>query len=134
MERKELMELFNNPNRIGTLTTSDGEGNLNAGLFGSPRMVDEDTVVMASGENRSLANMRKHPKAVFLFFEPGSNPMDWKGARVYLEVIKIEEEGALLDHLVEQVRTAAGDQAASGIKAAVTFRIDGDRPIIDSGQ
>jgi hypothetical protein len=131
MKRKELMELFNSPNRVGTLSTSDGKGKLNAGLFGSLRMVDEETVVMACGDNRSLANMRNNPKAVYLFFEPGTNPMDWKGARVYLEVVKMEGDGVLYDRLVEQVRAAAGDQAASGITAAITFRIENTRPIID---
>jgi len=132
MDRKELMSLFNNPNRFGTLSTSDGEGNLNAGIFNSLRMVDGNTVVMAIGDNRSLANMRKHSKAVFLFFEPGPDPFAWKGARVYLEVVKIEGEGDLFDKMVENVRAAAGDQAASGIRAVVTFNIENARPIIDS--
>lgn len=134
MDRKELMDLFNSPNRLGTLSTGDGEGNLNAGVFNSLRMVDENTVVMAIGENRSLANMHRHPKAVFLFFEPGPDPFTWKGARVYMEVVKIEEEGTLFGKMVENVRAAAGDQAASGIRAAITFQIEDARPIIDVGQ
>ena len=131
MEREELMGLLNRPNRVGTLSTSDGKGNLNAGIFGSLRMIDENTAVMGCGENRSLANLRQNPKAVYLFFEPGSNPMEWKGARIYLDVAKIEGEGVLYDRLVEQIRAAAGDQAASGITAAITFSIENVRPIID---
>ncbi|GAB4267702.1 MAG: hypothetical protein Kow0092_21200 [Deferrisomatales bacterium] len=133
MDRKELMELFNRPDRLGTLTTGDGQGNLNAGVFSALQMVDEDTVVMACGENRSLANMRRHPKAVFLFFQPAAAPWDWKGARVYLDVVKIEPEGDLFDRLVATVRQMAGDQAAENIRAAVTFRIQDVRPIIDRG-
>ncbi|RMG96191.1 MAG: pyridoxamine 5'-phosphate oxidase family protein, partial [Candidatus Dadabacteria bacterium] len=30
MTRQELMERFNRPTRMGTLSTSDGQGNLNA--------------------------------------------------------------------------------------------------------
>jgi hypothetical protein len=134
MGRKELMAQFNSPARMGTLSTSDGEGNLNAAVFNSLQMVDEDTVVMAIGDNRSLANMRKHPKAVFLFFEPDPNPFDWQGARTYFDVVGIEEEGDLFDRLVEFVRGVAGDQAAQGIKAAITFKITDVRGLIDSGQ
>ena len=134
MDRKELMEQFNNPARMGTLSTSDGEGNLNAAVFNSLQMVDENTVAMAIGDNRSLANMRKHPKAVSLFFEPDPNPFAWKGARLYLDVVDIEEEGDLFDSLVVFVRRAAGDQAAQGIKAAITFKITDVRTLIDSGQ
>ena len=96
MDRKELMAQFNSPARMGTLSTSDGEGNINAAVFNSLQMVDEDTVVMAIGDNRSLANMRTHPKAVFLFFEPDPNPFDWQGARTYFDVVGIEEEGELV--------------------------------------
>jgi hypothetical protein len=131
MDRKELMHMFNSPNRLGTMSTSDDEGNLNAGVFNSLKMVDEQTAVMALGGNRSLDNLEKHPKAVFLFFEPDPDPLHWKGARVYMEVDKIEREGALYDQLVKQVREMAGDQAADGVRAAVTFKIKETRPIVD---
>ena len=131
MNRTELMHMLNSPNRLGTMSTSDKEGNLNAGVFNSLKMIDEQTAVMALGGNRSLANLEKHPKAVFIFFEPDPDPLHWKGARVYMEVDKIEKEGPLFDQLVKQVREAAGDQAADGIQAAVTFKIEDARPIID---
>jgi hypothetical protein len=133
MERSELMELFNNPTRIGTLSTSNGKGDVNSGLFGSPRMIDEDTVVMACGDNRSLANMRVNPRAVYVFFEPGRNPRDWKGARVYLRAEKFEKEGPLLDRITGEIRARVGDQAASRLTTAVTFRIEAIRPLIDPG-
>jgi len=133
MERGELMELFNSPNRIGILSTSDGEGNVNSGLFGSPRMIDGDTVVMASGENRTIANLRRNPKAVYLFFEPGKNIMDWKGGRVYLRAQKFEREGPLLDRFIEEIRKRVGDQAASMLTTAITFRIEDVRPLIHLG-
>jgi hypothetical protein len=133
MEHGELMEIFNNPNRIGILTTSDGKGNVNSGLFGSPRMVDRDTVVMACGDNRSLANMRRNPRAVYLFFEPKTNlaDRDWKGARVYLKAEKFEKEGLLLDRFIEEIRARIGVQAASILTTVVTFRIEDIRPLID---
>lgn len=131
MDRTELMHMFNSPDRLGTMSTSDKEGNLNAGVFNSLRMIDEQTAVMALGGNRSLRNLEKHPKAVFVFFEPDPDPLHWKGARVYMRVEKIEQEGELYDQLVRQVREAAGDQAADGIQAAITFKIEDARPIID---
>jgi hypothetical protein len=131
MDRKELMHMFNSPNRLGTMSTSDDAGNLNAGVFNSLRMVDEQTAVMALGGNRSLDNLEKHPKAVFLFFEPDPDPFHWQGARVYLKVAKIERDGPLFEELVQQIRDAAGDQAADGIRAAVTFQITDARPLID---
>lgn len=132
MESGDLMRLFNSPNRIGILSTGDGKGSVNAGLFGSPRMIDGDTVVMASGDNRSLANLSLNPKAVYLFFEPGTNPMEWKGARVYLTAVKFEKEGPLLERFIDGIRAKVGNVAASGLTTAVTFRVENVRPLIDS--
>ncbi|HEN21426.1 MAG TPA: pyridoxamine 5'-phosphate oxidase family protein, partial [Desulfobacteraceae bacterium] len=66
MDRQELMTLFNKYPRIGTLSTSNKEGDVNVAVFGSPQMVDEDTVVMAIGQNRSYRNLQGNPKAVFI--------------------------------------------------------------------
>ena len=94
-------------------------------------MVDENTVLMAIGENRSLANPRENPKAVFCFFEPAPSPYDWKRGRVYMTVAQIERDGATFDRMVGLVRQAAGNQAADNVRAAVTFAIDDARPVID---
>ena len=76
--------------------------------FGSPRMVDENTVVMGIGENRSYRNLQRNPKAVFIVMEPGETVMDWKGARVYLEAIDLVAEGEFYDQTKQNIAKAAG--------------------------
>ena len=49
----KLMEYFNKQPRLGTLSTADKAGNVNVAYFGSPRMVDEKTVFMGLGKNRT---------------------------------------------------------------------------------
>jgi hypothetical protein len=49
-----LMEYFNKQPRIGCLSTSGKDGEVNVACFGSPRMVDEKTVVMALRKNPYL--------------------------------------------------------------------------------
>jgi hypothetical protein len=83
MGRKELMELFNKWPRIGTLSTANKMGDVNVAVFGSPRMIDENTVVMGIGNNRSYRNLQRNPKAVFIVMEPGQTVKDWKGASWY---------------------------------------------------
>ncbi len=134
MDRKELMEMFNKQPRLGTLATSDGRGAVNNAVFSALNMVDEETVVMAIGENRSYDNLKENPRAAFIFFEPAASPFDWKGARLYLAAAAMEESGPLYDQLVAAVRKEVGDQAADNIKAAVTFKIENVRPLIDFGR
>ncbi|MBI5015627.1 MAG: pyridoxamine 5'-phosphate oxidase family protein [Deltaproteobacteria bacterium] len=133
MDRKEVMALVNKPGWLGTLSTADLQGNVNAGVFSSAHMPDEDSVVVALGQNRTLDNLGKNPKAALCVFETAASPYDWKGARIYLEAKAIEASGPLFDNLVALVRQAAGDQAAQMTKAAVSFRITGVRPLIDMG-
>ena len=131
MDRKELMELFNKRPRIGSLSTANSKGEVNVAVFGSPQMVDENTVVMGIGKNRSFQNLKENPKAVFIVVEPGKTVMDWKGARVYLEATDITAEGGLLNQVKENITKAVGKQAADMIYAAIRFKITEVRPIVD---
>jgi hypothetical protein len=133
MTRQELIEMFNKYPRIGALATANSEGDVNAAVFGSPRMVDENTVVMGIGENRSFRNLQRNPKAVFILMEPGETVMDWKGARVYLEAVDMETGGKFYDEIKQGIAKAAGPQAAEMIHAAVRFKITEVRAIVDMG-
>jgi hypothetical protein len=133
MDRKELMEIFNKRPRIGALATSNKEGDVNAAVFGSPSMIDENTVIMGIGENRSFRNLQRNPKAVFIVMEPGDTVMNWKGARVYLEAVDMETEGDFFDQIKQNIVKAAGQQAADMIHAAIRFKITEVRPIVDMG-
>ena len=46
MNRQEVMEFFNKHPRIGTLSTANRNGDVNVAVFGSPQMIDENTVIM----------------------------------------------------------------------------------------
>lgn len=133
MDRKELMEMFNKQARIGALATSNKLGDVNAAVFGSPRMIDENTVVMGIGENRSFRNLQRNPKAVFILMEPGETMTDWKGARVYLEAIDLESSGQFYDEIISGIAKAVGPKAAEGIHAAIRFKITDVRPLVDRG-
>ena len=131
---KKLMEYFNKQPRLGCMSTSGKDGKVNVGCFGSPRMVDEKTVVMGLGKNRTLDNLKENPNAVFIIMEPGKTSAEWKGVRVYLKMKEYETSGKKLEELKAQIAKVAGEAAAKTVHAVVTFEIDGVRPIIDFGQ
>ena len=130
MDRKQVMRMFNKKTRIGALATADKNGNVDAAVFGSPRMIDEDTVIMAIGDNRSFQNLQENPKASFIVIEPGESPTEWKGARLYLELDSFERYGELLDSFREKIREMAGDRSANAIVAAIRFKITDVRPLV----
>lgn len=133
MNRKQVMEMFNKQARIGALATASKSGDVNAAVFGSPRMIDEDTVIMAIGDNRSFRNLQENPKASFIVIEPGTSPNTWKGARLYLEVDTFERYGEVLDSFREKIRKVAGNRSADAIVAAIRFKVVDVRPLIAPG-
>ncbi len=130
MNRKQVMKMFNKKTRIGALATANTNGDVNSAVFGSPRMIDEDTVIMAIGENRSFQYLQENPKASFIVIEPGESPTEWKGARLYLELDSFERYGELLDSFRENIRKVAGNKSANAIVAAVRFKVTDVRALI----
>ncbi|MCK5552746.1 MAG: pyridoxamine 5'-phosphate oxidase family protein [Deltaproteobacteria bacterium] len=127
------MELFNKWPRIGTLSTANKMGEVNVAVFGSPRLVDENTVVMGIGNNRSFRNLQRNPRAVFIVMQPGQTVKDWKGARVYLEAVDMETEAEFYEEIKRGIAKVAGQEAAEMLRAAIRFRITEVRPIVDMG-
>ena len=130
----KLMDYFNKSPRIGTLSTADKAGSVDSGVFGSPHMTDEKTVLMGLGNSRTLANLQQNPHAVYLIMEPGATIMDWKGIRVYLKAQAVTTSGPELDTFKANMAKVAGEAAAKMIYATVSFSITEIRPLIDMGQ
>jgi len=143
-----LMEYFNKNPRLGVLSTSNKDGKVDSAVFGSPHMIDEKTVLIATAQNRTLANLQENPYAVYIIIEecmdaskntdvnmePGSSILDWKGIRVYMKMKECHTSGDLLEMLLSQIASIVGEEAAKMIHAAVTFEIYEVRPLVDFGQ
>ncbi|ALC16027.1 hypothetical protein DSOUD_1246 [Desulfuromonas soudanensis] len=131
MTRTELMAFVNETAGPGILSTGDGAGSVNAAVIGAVRMIDEDTLVIGLGENRSLGYLRQNPRAVYLVSRPGASVLSWQGARIYLRVTGIETDGAQLERLVQEVTQTAGRGAGRAIKSLVIGKITSVRPLLD---
>jgi len=130
----KLMEYFNRQPRLGCLSTSGKDGKVDVACFGSPRMVDDKTVVMSVRKNRTFYNLQENPNAVFMIMEPGQKSSEWKGVRVYLKMTAYETSGEKVERARAQTLKAVGEEAARAVHAAVTFEIEEVRPIVDMGQ
>ncbi len=131
---KSLLEYFNREDRLGVLATSDKAGQVDCAYFGSPRMTDESTLVVALGDNKTMANLQENPHACYFIIEPGKSIMEWKGLRIYLMMTKCENEGETLEMMRRAIAERAGEAAAEMMRAAVTFSVSSIRPLADFGQ
>jgi hypothetical protein len=128
------MEYFNKQPRLGTLSTADKNGKINSAYFGSPRMVDDKTIFMGLGNNRTFANLQDNPSAMFMVMEPGKTITDWKGVRIYVTMTECQTSGEKLDNMRANIAKHGGESAGKMIHAAVTFEIQEIRPLADFGQ
>ena len=131
MDRKEVMEFFNKMPRNCLISTANNKGEVNVAVYGSPRMIDENTVVLGTGDKRSYHYIKENPKAAIIVAEPGEIKHDTKAVRVYLEVASIDTQGDLFNEIKKGVATRAGKEAADGLQAAISFKITDVRPLID---
>ena len=130
----KLMEYFNKQPRLGCLSTADKKGRVDAAILGSPRMLDEKTILISLRKNRTFINLQENPHAVFAIIEPGKTMPEWKGVRVYLKMIDCQTAGEKLEMMRSQTAQRVGEAVAKLVHAAVTFEIYEIRPLIDSGQ
>ena len=131
---EKLIEYFNKSPRLGVLGTSSKDGRVDVAVMGSPRMVDEKTIVLALARNRTQSNLQDNPYAVFMIMEPGASIFDWMGIRVYLRMKEQATSGEMLDMIRAQSSKFIGEAAAKMIYAAATFEVTEIRPIVDLGQ
>jgi hypothetical protein len=134
MMSKSLMEYFNKEPRLGVLSTSNKAGEIDSAYFGSPRMVDEKTILVALGKNKTYANLQENPHACYLIMEPGKSIVEWKGVRIYLAMTKCETSGDNLAMMKKAVSKLAGEAAAQMMFATATFLVTSVRPLADFGQ
>jgi len=131
---KSLMEYFNKQPRLGVLSTSNKAGEVDSAYFGSPYMIDDSTIIVALGKNKTYANLQENPNACYLIMEPGKSIMEWKGLRIYMKMTKSETSGDTVDMMRKIISEKAGEAAGKMIYAAVTFSVASVRPLADFGQ
>ena len=129
-----LIEYFNKSPRLGVLSTSSTDGRVDSAVFGSPQMINEKTVIAATANNRTFANLQENPHAMYTIMESGESITDWKGIRVYMKLKEYATSGELLDMIRTQAANFVGEEGAKMIHAALTFEVYEVRPIVDFGQ
>ncbi|WP_292391107.1 pyridoxamine 5'-phosphate oxidase family protein [Methanosarcina sp. UBA5] len=129
-----LIEYFNKSPRLGVLSTSSTDGRVDSAVFGSPQMIDEKTVVAATADNRTFANLQENPYAMYTIMETGESITDWKGIRVYMKLKEYATSGELLDTIRGEAAKFVGEEGAKMIHAALTFEVYEVRPLVDFGQ
>jgi hypothetical protein len=119
--------------RSNVLATSDKSGKVNVAMFGSYQLMDDSSVIIMLGDNRSYKNLKENPHAACMVMLHGKTGLATEGCRLYMKVRAIEDKGEKWNEVREKIRTRIGD-AANMLKHLVWFDIVEARPILDFGQ
>jgi hypothetical protein len=102
-------------------------------MFGSLMLVDDSSVLVMLGDNRSFSNLKENPQAACIITLPGKGGMATQGCRLYMKVRTIQEEGEKFKEVKEKIRAKIGG-GADMLMHLVMFDIVEARPILDLGQ
>ncbi len=128
---KEVYDIVNKPGRVGVLGTADKQGQPNTAYFGSLRLLEDGSVVLGLGKNRSLKNLEENPLAVLFCVTESPVGFQTPGLRLYLKVKEIQKAGPLYDTIKKAIAEHAGEDAAKMIVAAASFEVTEIRKLLD---
>ena len=120
----DLKAYFEKADGMGILSTADGEGNVDAALYGRPHMQADGSLALIMQPRLSYGNLQTNPKAVYMFIEKGPG---YTGKRIYLEKISEESDP---EKVQAARRSDHGCSEASARARLVFFRVHHIRPLV----
>ncbi len=105
---------------IGVMGTADKKGKVNLAIYSPPIVVDDKIVVFGATRRKTFENLTENPHAMFMYIlnEPG-----WRGVRVEMKLIKMEDKGEMLDRLKENFKKVGYHSLAKEIAFALYFEV-----------
>ena len=122
----DLAKLFEEQG-LGVMATADRVGNVNTAIYARPHVIDATTLVWGMTDGRTFHNLSANPRASFLFRASGPG---FSGVRLYLELMRTEQEGALLTRIRQNTEEVVGHGAGQAVTHAAWFRVIDVRPLI----
>jgi hypothetical protein len=109
----------------GYLATASRSGEVDIAVYSRPHVMEDGTLAFGMTDRLTHANLQENPHAAYAF-----NAKGFEGARLYLERVREETEGPLLEEIRrradEVVCPGTGDQ----IKYVAYFRLKKDLPLV----
>ena len=119
-------EYFGTKRGKGYLATAGKGGEVDIAVYSRPHVVDDSTLAFGMTDRLTHANLQENPHAVYAFNEERG----FEGVRLYLEKIREEKEGPLLEEIRERADEVVCPGTGDLIKYVVYFRVAKDLPLV----
>ena len=123
----ELREYFEKTEGRAILATADGDGNVDAAVYGRPHFMDDGTIALILRDRLTHHNLQSNSHACYLFMEKGPG---YKGKRLFLTKVREEQDTELLQSVRRRQYLNEKDEA----KFLVFFKVDKELPLVGDGK
>jgi hypothetical protein len=123
----DLKEYFENTEGSGILATADGNGQVDAALYGRPHFMDDGTIALIMRDRLTHHNLQSNSHACYMFIEKGPG---YKGKRFFLTKVREEQDSELLQSVRRRQYIDEKDES----KFLVFFNIDRELPLVGTGE
>lgn len=123
----ELKEYFETVDGFGVLATADDGGRTNAAVYSRPHVMEDGQLAFIMRDRLTHNNITDNPHATYLFKEDGAG---YKGKRLYLKMVREEEDTELLQSLRRRKYPDKTEEA----KFLVFFELIDELPLIGAGR
>lgn len=121
----EWKDYFEKKSGMGFLATSNSKGDVDIAVYSRPKVMDDGTLAYGMADRLTHANLQENPHAVYAFNEGG-----FQGVRIFLEKVREETEGPLLDSIRQEADKVVGPGIGDLVKQVVYFRVTKDLPLV----
>ena len=109
----------------GFLATAGHSGEVDIAIYSRPHVMEDGTLAFGMTDRLTHTNIRENPHAVYAFSEK-----DYKGVRLYLEMVREETEGSLIEESRKRADEVVCPGTGDTIKYVVYFRVTKDHPLV----
>jgi hypothetical protein len=123
----DLKEYFENTEGSAILATADGNGQVDAAIYGRPHFMDDGTIALIMRDRLTHHNLQSNSHACYMFIEKGPG---YKGKRFFLTKVREEQDSELLQSVRRRQYIDEKDES----KFLVFFNIDRELPLVGTGE
>ena len=118
-------DYFEKKSGMGFLATSNSKGDVDIAVYSRPKVMEDGTLAYGMADRLTHANLQENPRAVYAFNEGG-----FQGVRIFLEKVREETEGQMLDAIRQEADRVVGPGIGDLVKQVVYFRVTKDLPLV----
>jgi hypothetical protein len=121
----DLKKYFRQKEGSGYLATAGRDGEVNIAVYSRPHVLKDGTLAFGMTSRLTHANLQENPHAVYAFKEEG-----FRGRRMYLEKVREETGGSLLQEIRARVNDIVWPGAGADITHVVYFKVVKNLPLV----